>query len=586
MGKTIHILIITVLSVAIGSCTSARWTVKERSAIDRDDYEIIEEAYFLKPANQITPENPVFKLDLYSERTYEYTQRVLMHRNIQEYRLRPGFLALGLGGAGMAFYIANSGIFTGNGTSEKSVVLNAAGVLMAASGFLNMKPVGEPRPTGEERYLRSSGTVVQTDTMQTGGQTDITTSVTVYHDAEIIFEENDRKFSNGELRVSLAGTLNELQLSGPEPGSITIEVDFKDSTYNYQYSIEDVLQPYARVTSQLTELRNSPEESPDNVLADLMQGSQLQIQNSENEEWYQVLYGISENYVRKEHVEMIWRSSDFAEDDQVVTVPRIPFGNIDVESNIPILRSDISNAMALIVTNENYSGNLGARNYAHRDGRLIKTYLTNALGYQEQNIFEFSDISNADKIFSKLSEIRAASNDSTELFVYLSGYGSINTDADETQLEFLGISNDSDNPSVISLRKIFNQIASISSSKTLVLSDIDFSPKVSATQFTANEARNIIELNAAPLTDSPQTSLLMGTRLSHPSNLYVSSNGEDKKHHIFPYYFSKALQERKTTISAIYQYLERNISYTARKLYDRPQDPLLLGSTSLDLISQ
>jgi hypothetical protein len=585
LEKIVHILIIAVLSAAIGACTSARWTVKEKSAIDQDDYEIMEQTYFLKPADEITPQNPVFKLDLYSERTYEYTQRVLVHRNIQEYKLRPGFLALGLGGAGMAFYLANSNTFTGNSTTEKSITLNAVGVLLAASGFLNMEPVGEPRPTGEERYLRSSGTAIQTDTIQTTDHIDATASVTVQHNDEVIFEETNRQLSNGELRVSLAGKFNELQLSGPKPGSITIEVNFEDSTYNYQYSIDDVLQPYARITSQLTELRNSPEEISDNVLADLMQGSQLPIQDTENEEWYQVLYGIAENYVKKEDVEIIWRSTDFVGDDQVMTVPRIPFGNIDVESNIPILRGENPNAIGLIVTNENYSGNLAARNYAHRDGRLIKTYLTNALGYQEQNISELSDFSNGNEVLSKLSEIRSVSDDSTELFVYLSGYGSVGTD-DGIQLQFLGISNNSDDPPAISLRKIFEQIALIPSSKTVVLSDIDFSAEVSPTRFTANEAQNIIELNAIPLTNSSQTSLLMGTRLSHPSNLYFSSNGEDKKHHIFPYYFSKALQERKTTMSAIYQYLERNISYTARKLHDRPQDPLLIGSTSLDLVSE
>lgn len=546
---------------------------------------MIDQNYFLQPANEMSPENPVFELNLLSENTYEYTQRVLMQRNIQEYRLRPGFFALGIGGAGMAFYIANSGTFSDSETIEKSITFNIIGALLAATGFLNMKPVGEPRPTGEERYLRSSGTTVQTDTIITNELIDATASITVRYDDLIIFEEENRQLSNGGLSIPLAGTLNELQLSGPDPDSISIDITFADSVYNYDYPVERILQPYARVTSQLAELRNSPEETPDNVLADLMKGSQLQITSDENEEWYRVLYGIAENYVRKENVELIWRSSDFVEDDQIVTVPRVPFGNIDVENNIPVLRGETSNAIGFILTNESYTGDLTERNYAHRDGRLIKTYLTNALGYQPQNIFELADVSNPNEIFSTLSEIRSVSNDSTELFVYLSGYGMVNIDENKAQLALLGINDETDNLPAIPLQKIFEQIASISSGQTLVLSDIDFSVTVSSDRFTANEARNIVELNAAPLSDNSQTSLLMGTRLGYPSNLYVSS-GEDKKHHIFPYYFSKAIQERKTTMSEIYQYLERNVSYTSRKLYDRPQDPLLIGSISLDLISE
>jgi hypothetical protein len=99
--------------------------------------------------------------------------------------------------------------------------------------------------------------------------------------------------------------------------------------------------------------------------------------------------------------------------------------------------------------------------------------------------------------------------------------------------------------------------------------------------------RNIIENNVSPLlTQNTNNSVLLGTQLNNPSRLYMSEEGEDKKHHIFPYFFAKALQERKTTLSDIYQYLERNVSYTSRKLFDRPQDPLLLGNTQLNLAGQ
>lgn len=584
MEKIIYIAFIALFSAAVASCTSARWTVKEKAAIDEEDYEIVKEDYLLMLADDISPDDPVFELDLYSERTYEYTQRVLIERNIQEYRLRPGFMILGLGGAGMAFYLANSDAFNGSAVSGKSITLNAIGGLMAFSGFFNMKPVGEPRPTGEERYLRSSGSAMKTDTVRTTEEIDNPVSIMVYHNDQLIFEDKNRSLSEGSINISLAGILNEQQLSGPDPGDIVIIVHFQNSKYKYEYPVEDILQPYARVISPLTELRNSPEETDDNALADLMKGSQLQIQNFDHEEWYQVLYGISENYVRKENVELIWRSGDFIDDDQIVTVPRVPFGNIDVESNIPILRESQPNAIGLVITNESYTGDLAERSYTHRDGRLIKTYLTNALGYQQQNVFELTDVQDSDVFSGILSEISSLANDSTELFVYLGGYGRVATD-EEPQLEFLGV-NGSGNPPAISLRTLYEQISSISSAQTVVISDIDFNHNPTGNQFTANEERTIIETTADPIADHPRASLLIGSRLSHPSNLYVSTGGEDKKHHIFPYFFSKALQQRKTSMADIYQYLERNVSYTARKLYDRPQDPLLIGSTTLDLIPQ
>lgn len=570
--------------LVLASCTSARWTVEEKAAVDQTDYRVLEQESFLVPSGKISPENPVLKLDVYSKNKYEYTQRVLMQRNIQEYRLRAGFVALGLGGAAMSFYLANSNALTSM-SSTKSWALNAAGALFIASGFLNMKPVGNPRPTGEERYLRSTGTTTVVDTLDTDQDSSTLASIVVRHNEKVVFSKEQRTFS-GKLEITLGNELEELELAGPDPGIIDIEVTFKDSTYNYSYPVEQVLQPYARITSKLTELRNSPNENPDNVLADLVRGSRLKIKSSDNEDWYQVLYGISENYIPKEDAELIWRSTGFVQDSDVVTLPRVPFGNIDVESNIPILRGPTPNAIALIVTNENYSGKFEERNYAHRDGRLMEAYLKNALGYNPQNIYSITDIKSSSDLYRQLSEIRFAANDSTELFVYLSGYGNVNVQADEPKLELLGVAEDGQQNPAISLTKLYEQIATLSSNKTVVLADIDFSSTMGSNQFSANQSQRIIEANTTPLSTDTQASVLMGTRLNYPSSLYVSSGEEDKKHYIFPYFFTKALQQRRTNISAIYQYLERNVSYTARRLYDRPQDPLLLGNTSIDLISQ
>jgi hypothetical protein len=378
-----------------------------------------------------------------------------------------------------------------------------------------------------------------------------------------------------------------MQLTEPDPGSINIKVDFNDSTYVYEYPVNQILQPYALVTSRLTELRNSPEENSDNILADLAKGSRLQIKSYSDQKWFNVLYGISENYIKKQDAKLIWRTADFVQEEQVVTVPRVPFGNIDVESNIPILRGPTPNAIALIITNENYStGKPGQRRYTHRDGRLIKTYLQNALGYSKENIYELHDVRKSAEINQALSNIRLAANDSTKLFVYLGGYGQVQRKGEEIALSFLGVSGDEESPSTIQLPQLFKRISALASAQTLVLTDIDFSSKDEPNRFTPNEELQIIENNTEPLRSIPNATILMGSRLNNPSNLYVSASGEDKKHHIFPYFFAKALQQRKTNLSAIYQYMERNVSYTARRLFDRPQDPLLLGNSSFDLISE
>jgi len=80
--------------------------------------------------------------------------------------------------------------------------------------------------------------------------------------------------------------------------------------------------------------------------------------------------------------------------------------------------------------------------------------------------------------------------------------------------------------------------------------------------------------------------VIFGAQVNQHSELYVTDAGEDKKHHIFPYFFAKALQERRTEMGSIFQYLQRNIPYTSRRLHDRSQDPQIFGNTSQELIPE
>lgn len=589
MKYLIRLFAICLLASVLYSCTNARWMVKDRSATDKSEQEILERQYFLQRSEELNPENPILKLDLLSHNKYQFDERVLAQRNIQDYRLRPGFLALSLSGAGLSFYAANSTVLNKSRSSTQMWTLNAVGAVLTAAGFFNMKAVGEPRPTGEERYLRSSGKDVQVDTAQVSGELVANASLVVQYGDITIYEEEDRPITNGQLEIPLAEELNELELKGSSPGVVNVEVNFEDSLYTYEYSVSDILKPYARVSSQLATLHNSPEETPDNVVADLLQESQVEIEDYSDKRWYRVLYGISEHYLLKKHAEIVWQPSDFADEARVVTVPHIPFGEIDVESNIPILQGSRKNALALIITNEDYSGQLEQRKYAHRDGRLIQTYLRDALGYQEKDIYQLKDLGSRSTIDSMLSELRSVSNDSTELIVYLSSYGKIIEETEEpNELAILGSDSETDALSkVIGLNELFEQFSIMTSAKTLVLSDIDFSQSASAGNYTSNQARRIIESQVDNLiTNNTNAAVLFGTQLNQPTSLYISSEGEDKKHHIFPYFFAKALQGRMTSISEIYQYLERNVSYTARKLQDHPQDPLLLGNSLLDLVSE
>lgn len=585
-----HIILLFLGLLCFSACTSARWTVKDKSAIDREEYNILDSEEFLSMSSQVTPENPSLVFQVQSKINYEYPQKVLAQRTIQDYKLKPGFLALGLIGGGLAAYAANSGTFTDGQSSAATFSLNVAAVLMAGSGFMNMKPVGEPRPTGEERFLRTIGTVTEFDTLAVDNTESQSARIDIWYGSQKLAEDEERQIKGGELNINLGGLLGNLGIRGEKTEEVRVEVQYNDSTYSYTYTLDRLLRPYARIVTPITELRSSPQPSEENILAELVEGSQLEIIEMVNSEWYKILYGISENYITRQDVEVIWRPSDFSEDSEVIAVPVIPFGNIDVENNIPILSGINRNAHGLIVTNENYNRPYSARPHAHRDGLLVQAYLENALGFLPENITELQDIHELKPLLKSIWELQQQANDSTQIFIYLSGYGTVRSGEESYEVGYLPVTRTPDSRRVdgINLRELFREIASIPSNNMAVLADIEFDvPSGEESAISEEEleiSRPLRSVSQILSGSNSNATVIFGSQINQHSELFVGDRTEDKKHHLLPYFFARALQERNTGLDAIYEYLQRNIPYTARRLHDRSQDPQLFGNSLLQLI--
>lgn len=586
LNRSLNYILILFLAFSGFACTGARWTVKDKEAVDRDDFSVLSTEEFLSISSPVTPESPNLKLQVLSNTKYEYAEKVLVQRTIQDYKLKPGFVALGLIGAGLAAYAANSNAINGGQSSAASLSLNTAAVIIAGAGLMNLKPAGEPRETGEERFLRKTGTFIEQDTLQVDNPQQASASIDIWYGQNRLVENENRDFRDGELTINLGSLLSGLEIQGMDTETVRLEVVYADSTYNFEYSLNQVLQPFARITSPVAELRSEPNQNPGNILAELIQGSQLQILDSVESEWYKILYGISENYISRDDAQIIWRNSDFSRESEVVAVPIVPFGNVDVESNIPILTGVNPNAIGLLVSNENYSEPYEKRSHAHRDARLIKNYMENALGIRTSQIYEIKDISGNQSLYETLSTMRQEANDSTHVYVYINGYGTAREQGDGFNLGLKTTANDTGS---VELEPLFDRISELTNNKLIMLADIEFNalskePLISESVIDLEQP--LRKISQAITRSNPNATVIFGAQVNQSSELYVTDTGEDKKHHIFPYFFARALQERRTEIGAIFQYLQRNIPYTSRRLHDRSQDPQIFGNTTQELIPE
>ncbi|MFH5832390.1 caspase family protein [Halalkalibaculum sp. DA3122] len=580
-------LFFLVLVLVLGACTNPRWMVKDTQTIDPEDYTLLSSREFPAVSQPPTAEDPVLHLQLMSQQRYEFAQKVLMERYVQDYKIRPFFFSLGVMGAATAFYLANSNAVNGIEGRLETVTLNTVGGLLVLSSTLNFKPDGEPRPTGEERFLRTSGWQIKTDTARVSSAEHDSATINIYYNGDAITEQQRYGLSNGQINVDLGSVLSAAEITDPDPGPVNIEVGYSDSTYLFSYPLDSILRPFARVETPVTELRNAPDESIENVLAELIEGSQLQIVEEAGREWYKVLYGISDNFIARGDVSLVWRTSDFAKKNQVVAVPTVPFGRIDVETNIPILNASNKHGIGMLVGNEEYRGNYTPRKYTGRDLQLIETYLQNALGYPSDSIYRMEDLTTRQPVDSVMALMRYTATDSSNIFVYLSGYGVLQDTQGDYQPALLLTSEDSTAQTAINLISLYKTIASIPSQSTVIINNIDFRQSAEAIGEGSSSLprfRQPLQNAAISLVnENERLAILFSSELDQSTHLYLGNGQEDKKHHIFPYYFAKGLQQRRTNISDLFEYLQRNVSYTARKLHDEPEDPIFFGDESINL---
>lgn len=563
------------LSFLLISCSSTSWVVVEEQAKDINDFEIISSQYYLESTNGLTPNQPIVHFDIRAINTYEYAQRVRTERYIQRYRPRVGFVVLGMVGAGLSTYAAYSDQLLKEPTSSQRYALLGAGGLLTGLSFLNMKPVGEPSRTGEDRLLRRTGSIQEADTINVRPYNADLPSIKISYQDQVLREATEWSFNEGRISINLAEEV-DAGLFGEDPSdNILVEVSYDSLYSSKEIPVSSIFEQFVIVDAQITPLRNEPSNSRDNILTDLAEGSQLKLVEKEGE-WYKVLYGITETWVYANDVRTIWRPSEFASDLSVIAIPNVPFGSVDVERNIPVLGASSLNSSALLISNFQYAGTLSERIYGERDTKLMEEYFIQAFGIRSNRIVKATNINSArllERAYSRLAN--SLSEDRQSLNVYISGYAEIR----DSKVYLIGSAENGDKErQYIDLHQFFRGLNNLELSSIIVFADLDI----------VNEEGSVEPLEdlASIITsDNQNSAVFFGSQPDQRSGIYTSSNGDQNRHSIFTYYLAEAIKEGNMTMGDILNHLERYVPFTSRSIYDRPQNPLFFGNPQLQLLN-
>lgn len=565
------------LCVLLASCTSSRWVVTDQFALDeRAEPAVLGTEHVLLVEGHPTPENPTITFAAYELTEREFPLRVKMERSVQKYRPSWKFITLGAAGAAFSFLAANSDIVLPQASRSQRTTLNISGGVISALSLVHMRPRGEPIFTGESELLRRSGVEVIRDSVRFAEEDDQIADLRITFEGDELFSQQNVEMTNSTFEMNLASLTSDLQQRATDQSVVEIELDYRDYKKQVEVPVADFLSPFIHITEPVALLRNSPAVSDINVITEIGRGSYLEILE-ETGEWLLVRYEELEAYIRESDGNMEWMASAESSSSLIFEFAELPFGEIDVENRVPVLKSGNAADRALILTN-GIDNQLGIRQYLDRDHQLFEHYMKTALQMDQSQVVTIAE-QGGRELQEELAGIQPLEADGA-LYVYLSGFATLrNNDGRE---EIMMIYRDEDGEEISTpLTSLFEVIAGLQAEKIFVFVDVDYS--AAGRSRNGNGAGALQRASEVITRSNPSSAVIFSNRPGQHSGLYTGVVDGNMRHHIFNYFWADAIKNRRIQISEMIDHLEDNVDYTSRRLHDRAQEIRAFGNFSLNL---
>ncbi|MEX0778369.1 MAG: SH3 domain-containing protein [Balneolales bacterium] len=594
MNKSYLILFLYPFLIFLGGCTSSNWIIQDEVALDRSQGELLTSSQFIRIKDMPTANRPVISFELYDRYEYSYPIRQKSRRYVQLYRPKYLHMLLGFGGAGMALYLANSAAFSDDDLSRNGkLALNSAGGILALTSLLNMKPIGDPLDTGEDKLLREIGEDTVVDTFKVTSSEPINVYIETYHNSELLKAGMSGSFQNGLLSFNLIDELGITGFDGELPGNIQLEIEHDNSVYTFPLQIDSFMEEFVTINGDNVPIRSAPSEANSNIITNIARDSQLKFVETVDENWYRILLGISPAFVSTKDAKKVWLPGNTDIDNLVSAPEESVFGDIDIERNLPETGQKKPNGVAVLIANGSYEQPLERFDQPERSLLLMKNYMINALGYSPENVVVLENAAYRDfrshilQADSTRFFGREIIPDTTDLIVYYMGH-SVADRRDEAEAYLLPVDYDPLIPSqrLISASRFLAAIGLLPTRSTTVLMETDF---LLDTMDSQNPRGGILlrELSSQITTNNSNAAVYFASNLTQKAGIYASRDGRQNHNHgIFTYYFVSALKSGRTTTGEILGSLQRNVTFTSRRLFDRAQDPQMFGNSSIQLIPE
>lgn len=235
------------------------------------------------------------------------------------------------------------------------------------------------------------------------------------------------------------------------------------------------------------------------------------------------------------------------------------------------------NAYAIVIGIEQYRQKLPSADFAVNDAKIMSEYLTQVMGFPEENIVTLLNDRALKSDMEKYLEKWLQNNieKDSPVFIYYSGHGAPNPKTGEAYL----VPYDGD-PSFLEqtgypLKRLYESLGKLDSNQVTVVLDSCFSG-AGGKSVLAKGARPIVMSIENPLMPRQNTIVF-----SASSGEQISSTYQEKGHGLFTYFMLKGIKnevERNTNnvdIGELHEYIKSQVERISRKMYNNEQSPQL-----------
>lgn len=287
--------------------------------------------------------------------------------------------------------------------------------------------------------------------------------------------------------------------------------------------------------------------------------------------------------------------------DTPTTAAAPPSATPTEEIDLPAAKKENRYGVAVIIGNRNYtSSNKDVPNvdYAHNDADAIYRYVTGTLGFREGNVILLKDATQADLVstFGTVDNPKGKLYDwvkpnQSDVFVYYSGHGApglsngqgylLPVDGNPMKVELNGYP----------LETFYFNIARIPAKTTTIVVDACFSGSSASGTVVRNASSISLKLVDTEV-KAPKATILTAAGVSE-----VASWDQNSQHGLFTSYLLRGLAgsadgddfgngDGRVSLGELKKYLQEEVTYNARRLYGRDQNPQISGDPQRVLLGE